>query len=242
MPANRPTVRAFESSRRFTWNAVVQQALGVGAESVVIAAFALMGYLEHRERGEAPVDEAVSFLAPFRQAAPPPSEERLSYVGLGGALLPSRGDLEVPADRGTRSVALAGDGVGTVNDQSSPQPETDSPRAMTEIEVDSTAALDPTAVGPEYPPDLMEAGIQGVVYAQFVVDSTGYADTLTLQVLERVQVQFVSAVRKALPRMKYKPAVFAGKRVSQLVQQAFVFRIQPATRDTLSSSSRLRAF
>ena len=36
------------------------------------------------------------------------------------------------------------------------------------------------------------------------------------------------AVRKALPRMKYKPAVFAGRRVSQLVQQAVVFRIPPA--------------
>jgi hypothetical protein len=28
--------------------------------------------------------------------------------------------------------------------------------------------------------------------------------------------------------MKYKAAMFAGRRVPQLVQQAFVFRIQPA--------------
>jgi hypothetical protein len=59
------------------------------------------------------------------------------------------------------------------------------------------------------------------------VDSTGYADTLTMQVLEKVDPQFVSAVRAALPRMKYKAAMFAGRRVNQLVQQAFVFRIQP---------------
>ncbi|NCW45658.1 MAG: hypothetical protein EBV77_09390 [Gemmatimonadaceae bacterium] len=108
------------------------------------------------------------------------------------------------------------------------QPESESPRAMTEIEVDSAAALDPSAVGPEYPPELMQAGVQGVVYAQFVVDSAGHADTLDLQVLEKVEPQFVVAVKHALPQMKYKPAVFAGRRVNQLVQQAFVFRIKPA--------------
>ncbi len=244
MPAKRPSMRAFESSRRFSWRAVVHQTIGLGAEGVVIGGLALMGYLEHRQHRPAPVDESVSFLAPFRKYAPAPSEERVRYVGIGGALQASRGDLEVPSDRGTRALALARQGVGAVQEPSAPQPESESPRPMTEIEVDSTAALDPTAAGPEYPADLMEQGIQGVVYAQFVVDSTGYADTLTMQVLEKVQGQFVAAVRKALPRMKYKPAVFAGKRVPQLVQQAFVFRIQPAGRaatDTSRTSASARA-
>jgi hypothetical protein len=70
--------------------------------------------------------------------------------------------------------------------------------------------------------------VQGIVYTQFIVDSVGRADTLTMEILEKVEPQFVAAVKQALPNMKYKPAVFAGRRVNQLVQQAFVFRIKPA--------------
>lgn len=226
----RVTVRAFESTRRFSWRALRQQVVGVSAELVIIGAFAVGGWLEHwaslRPANEA--DEGVSFYAPSRKAAPPPAEERLSFVGLGQASTASSGETAVPSDEGTKSIALSQGGDQLVTDPDQiPQPESNSPRAMTEIEVDSAAALDPSAVGPEYPPDLMKAGVQGVVYAQFVVDSIGMADTLSMQILQQVEPQFVVAVKNALPRMKYKPAVFAGHRVNQLVQQAFVFRIKP---------------
>ena len=49
MSAKRLSVRVFESSRRFTWSAVLQQALGVSVEGVLIGGLALMGYLEHRQ-------------------------------------------------------------------------------------------------------------------------------------------------------------------------------------------------
>lgn len=237
LQARRLTLRAFESTRRLSSrHTLVQQSVGISAEVLVLGAFAVMGWLEQRAKAiEPPADEAVSFLAPLRPSAPPPAEERLSFVGIGQSSVSSAGVNAVPSDHGRQPVALSQSGTELIAEEEQPQPESDSPRAMTEIEVDSTAALDPSAVGPEYPPDLMNAGVQGVVYAQFVVDSTGYADTLTLQVLEKVQPQFVASVKQALPRMKYKPAVFAGKRVSQLVQQAFVFRIQTAARDTMTA-------
>jgi hypothetical protein len=229
-PAPRLTLRAFESTRGLSWQAVVQQVVGLSAELVLLAGFIGLGWLEHRANADAPAaDESASFLAPLRRYAPPPAEERLSFIGLGSSTVSSGGDVAVPSDHGRRPVALAPNGSRLVTEEQQAQPESDSPRAMTEIEVDSTAALDPTAEGPVYPTDLMQAGVQGVVYAQFVVDSTGYADTLSMQVLDQVQPQFVQAVKHALPRMKYKPAVFAGRRVNQLVQQAFVFRIQPGT-------------
>ncbi|WP_306518380.1 energy transducer TonB [Gemmatimonas sp.] len=223
-------LRAFESTRRLSWRALPQQVVGVGAELAVIGVFLAAGWLERWAAARAPqaADEAVGFLAPFRRAAPPPSEERLSFVGLGDAASATNGDVALPRDDGTKAVALAQQGTRLITDDAVSQPESESPRAMTEIEVDSAAALDPSAVGPEYPPELMQAGVQGVVYAQFVVDSAGHADTLNLQVLEKVEPQFVVAVKHALPQMKYKPAVFAGRRVNQLVQQAFVFRIKPA--------------
>lgn len=233
MPASsssRLRFRAFESTRRLGWRAVTRQVVGVGAEGVVLGLFMTAGWLEQylASRGPQRPDEAVGFLAPFRRAAPPPSEERLQFLGLGGAANAANGVPELPRDNGTRSVALSQRGARLITSDEASQPQSDSPRALTEIEVDSVAALDPDAVGPEYPPDLMKAGVQGVVYTQFVVDSIGHADTLSLQVLERVEPQFIAAVKQALPNMKYKPAVFAGRRVNQLVQQAFVFRIKPA--------------
>ncbi|MCA2989327.1 MAG: energy transducer TonB [Gemmatimonas sp.] len=243
----RLTLRAFESTRRASWRALGQPSVGIGAEALILACFALAGWLEQRARAadQSRVDESVRFLAPFRRATPPPSQERLSFVGLDGAARSNTGQHAVPSDHGRQPVALAPAGSQRLEENQPVQPESDSPRAMTEIEVDSTAALDPTAEGPVYPPPLMQAGVQGVVYAQFVVDSTGYADTLTMQVLDKADPLFVQAVRNALPRMRYKAAVFAGRRVNQLVQQAFVFRIQPpgaARPDTASiASSRLEA-
>jgi len=230
MPMRRVVLSAFESSRRWSWSALWQQGLGVGFELVVIGGFVVGGYLEHLAN-PTPVNEDVSFLAPFQRYAPPPSEERLTYVGMGGPLAPRDGVDAEPVKDGTRSVAVKTQGGMPADESALASPASDSPRPMSEIEVDSTAALDPSAEGPQYPADLLQAGVQGVVYAQFVVDSTGYADTLTLKVLDKVDPGFVAAVRAALPRMKYRPAVFAGKRVSQLVEQAFAFRIQPPGAD-----------
>ena len=86
--------------------------------------------------------------------------------------------------------------------------------------------LDPSAEGPEYPPALLKAGVQGVVYARFVVDSVGHVDTASLVVLDKPNPEFVDAVRTALTKMKYRPAILHGRAVSQLVEQPFVFRIQ----------------
>jgi protein TonB len=227
---HRLTLRAFESTHRPTWQVLRQPLVGVSAELLMIGAFVAAGWLQQWMAASVPPppDTGVSFLAPFRRAAPPPAEERLSFVGLGASDLAAAGDVAAPRDDGRKAVALSPGGTRLITDDATNRSESDSPRAMTEIEVDSVAALDPTAVGPEYPPELMQAGVQGVVYAQFVVDSVGRADTLDLQVLETAEPQFVAAVKRALPQMKYKPAVFAGRRVNQLVQQAFVFRIKPA--------------
>lgn len=225
----RVVLRAFESARRPTWRALWQNVVGVGAELVIIGAFAGAGWLERWwALRQVTVDEGVAFIAPSRQAVPPPAEERLSFLGLGDALVASSGETAPPKDNGTKAVARTPGGNRLIaDDENLVQPESNTQRALTEIEVDSAAALDPSAVGPEYPPELMRAGVQGVVYAQFVVDSVGMADTLSLEVLQTVEPQFVVAVKNALPNMKYKPAMFAGRRVNQLVQQAFVFRIKP---------------
>ncbi len=171
------------------------------------------------------VDAIARFIAPPKQSAPAPVIERLSYVGLGLPVIAGAGEFKVPEPDGT--VPVAAKAASEVAVYEPPTPEVQSERPLTEIEVDSAAALDPTAVGPDYPMRMLEKNIEGVVLAQFVVDSLGRADTTTFILLGDAEPDFVLAVKTALPRMKYRPATLAGRSVSQLVQQPFGFRIRP---------------
>jgi TonB family protein len=98
--------------------------------------------------------------------------------------------------------------------------------ALTEIEVDSTVVRDPTSAAPEYPPLLLAAGVAGEVIARYVVDTLGTVDTLTYTVIESSRQEFVEAVRRALPGMRFRPAMQQGRLVRQWVEQVFHFRIQ----------------
>ena len=78
---------------------------------------------------------------------------------------------------------------------------------------------------PRYPDILKSAGVEGSVTAQFVVDTTGRVELNTFKVLKTSHALFESAVRSALPGMRFIPAEVGNKRVRQLVQQPFVFAI-----------------
>ena len=112
------------------------------------------------------------------------------------------------------SVPVAASTGGEAGFEEEPAPEVISERPLTEIEVDSAAALDPSAVGPDYPVRMLEKNIEGLVLAQFVVDSLGRADTTTFKLLEPAEPDFVMAVKTALPRMEYRPASLGGRSVS----------------------------
>lgn len=80
-------------------------------------------------------------------------------------------------------------------------------------------------LAPTYPRRLQEEGVGGRVVAQFVVDTTGRAEVGSLKAIEFTHREFVDAVREALPRMRYAPAQIGDRRVRQLVQQAFDFKM-----------------
>lgn len=103
--------------------------------------------------------------------------------------------------------------------------------AFTVLEVDSAIARDPESAAPEYPLYLLRQGIEGSASVRFVVDSTGLVDTLTYRVVRATHDDFAVAVRRALPFMHFRPAIQGGRRVRQLAEQTFSFRITP--RDTL---------
>ena len=83
---------------------------------------------------------------------------------------------------------------------------------------------DPSSDGPAYPDSLRQRLIEGWALAQFIVDTSGHADTTSLLV-ESDHPGFASAVHDALPRMRFVPAVEKGEHVPQLVMQRFIFRL-----------------
>lgn len=78
---------------------------------------------------------------------------------------------------------------------------------------------------PEYPSALRASGIEGTVGAEFVVTESGRADVSSLRIMSATNEAFAEAVRRALPRMRFRPARMGGRGVAQLVQQQFVFRL-----------------
>lgn len=98
-------------------------------------------------------------------------------------------------------------------------------RPFDAAEVDLPAAAIASTVRPEYPGALRSSGVEGQVIAQFVVDQSGRAQSSTARILSATNDLFAESVRRALPKMRFIPAKVAGRPVPQMVQQAFVFRL-----------------
>jgi TonB family protein len=95
-----------------------------------------------------------------------------------------------------------------------------------EFQVDTPATLRESAA-PRYPSAMKAAGISGEVSAQYVVDETGRIEMPTFKVLKSSGPEFTAAVKEVLPSWRLNPASIHGKKVKQLVQQAFEFGHPP---------------
>jgi len=112
------------------------------------------------------------------------------------------------------------------------QPLGGSDSVFTQLEVDSTVSRYPGSAAPAYPVDMLKQGVQGSVVTQYVVDTTGFADTTSLRILSTTHQQFAEAVRAALPYMRFSTAKVGSRRVRQLVEQEFSFKIEQAATQT----------
>jgi len=97
------------------------------------------------------------------------------------------------------------------------------------LDVDTAVVRSQNSAAPAYPLKLLEAHIVGSVSAQYVVDTTGFADTSSFRVLRSTHPEFVVAVREALPYMRFRPAKIGPLKVRQLVEQQFSFKITDTT-------------
>ncbi|MEO8194988.1 MAG: energy transducer TonB [Gemmatimonadales bacterium] len=94
-----------------------------------------------------------------------------------------------------------------------------------EFQVEKPVSQIPGTGAPRYPDALRSSGVEGEVQAQFVVTEDGRAETSTFKVLKATNDLFASAVRSALPNMRFYAAEVGGKKVKQLVQQSFQFKL-----------------
>lgn len=78
---------------------------------------------------------------------------------------------------------------------------------------------------PRYPEVLRNSGVEGQVTALFIVDEQGRAEESSVRFLRSDNRLFEEAVRVALRRMRFNPALAGGRKVRQLVQMPFVFTL-----------------
>jgi TonB family protein len=217
MPGPRFTL--LESARRPTVRPTTSAGLSVVAHGALVALAVVISSLAAGFT-EADAVSAARFLYPLLQTAPRPLQEQVRYVGLQAAPAPTQGPTvfaDVPLERRP----------AIENPEQAPSPVEQEPqRAMSELEVDSTAMRDPDSEGPVYPPEMLAKNIEGMALVRFTVGDDGVVELATIRIIMATDSAFALAARAALPRMKFRPAWFAGRPVAQLVEQAFTFRIQ----------------
>ena len=194
----------------------------------------------------APTDEAsatsgkdVVFFLPLLPKAPPATGVvDLQWLGAGVGDAP--GAAVADADEGEGFGKPVRDGGGremplAVEDQG---PPVDGSPVFLASELDVEVQRDPSSAGPIYPEPLRLTNTQGSVVAEWIVDTSGVADTSSLRIVSSTHPLFTDAVRTCLAGMRFQPAELSGQRVRQLVRQEFRFQLeQPvaATRDSVGA-------
>jgi periplasmic protein TonB len=97
--------------------------------------------------------------------------------------------------------------------------------AIDERNVDRAPRVLGNAPEPRYPATLRDAGVQGRVVVQFVVDTLGRAELDGLQVVESAHPQFLESVRVALARYRFTVGEAGGRKVRTRVQIPFDFTL-----------------
>ena len=180
--------------------------------------------------------EKVTFLVPMNHTtSPPPREESVKYLRVGEKAGSTGYEEKIVDKLATRQAPVVGKG----KEEGKPEEAaTDiDPNAVydtiaTAVDVDSTVTRFSDSAAPAYPPKLLDLKVEGGAYVQFVVDTLGMPDTLSFKVISATHPEFAQSVRDALPGMRFHPAILRSRKVPQLVEQPFMFKILAPTKPT----------
>jgi TonB family protein len=160
-------------------------------------------------------------------------QERVQWMALGVPTNPLGQFADVPTGRSELGQRAAADpldglklGIDSVSLPALPAIG-GSDSAFSILDVDSAVTRHPWSAAPAYPPGMLKQKVEGSVFVRYVVDTTGFADPSSFEVVRSTHDDFTAAVRTALPDMRFNPARIGRRRVRQLVEQEFSFRITP---------------
>jgi TonB family protein len=164
---------------------------------------------------------------PDREAHAFGSRESVQYIALASGAGAGVGPVSTEGTKIVRSEPTPTAGNRSADTTTTPPPVGDpkGDSVFTVLEVDSAAVRSLSSASPAYPLDLLKNHIEGTVKVRFIVDTTGFADTTSLEILNVTNEGFVKAVREALPYMRFSAAKIGTMKVRQLVEQPFTFRI-----------------
>ena len=194
-------------------------------------------------RNEKPKQEKIDFVETPKDEPPPPKEEPPPPPPPDVVVAPPppkgfqvlTAPVEIPdvipdidlSKKVTDEADFSGKGVagGVAKGVEGGKAVVQSDQPYFEFQVEKPVVPAPGSISPRYPDMLRQAGVEGEVLAQFVVDTTGKAEAGSLKILKSSHDMFVQSVKNALPQMKFIPAEVGGRKVKQLVQQPFTFSI-----------------
>jgi protein TonB len=134
------------------------------------------------------------------------------------SIVPIAGDPIVARPGDFTRVPMGGaDGAGT--------PLPSSGATFRADQVEKQVAVLPGGTPPRYPEALRMAGVEGQVIAVFVVDDQGHVEAGSISFVRSDNEQFEREVRATLRDMRFAPAEVGGRKVRQLVQMPFVFKL-----------------
>jgi protein TonB len=170
-----------------------------------------------------------------KEAPPPPPPKEVLKAPPPKGFQVLRAPVEIPikipeidlSKAVTNEADFSGKGVkgGIAKGVEGGTPQRVSDQPYFEFQVEKPVQQIPGTGTPRYPDALRSSGVEGEVQAQFVVNEDGKADVSTYKVLKATNDLFASAVRTALPQMRFYAAEVGGHKVKQLVQQSFQFKL-----------------
>jgi protein TonB len=114
-------------------------------------------------------------------------------------------------------------GLGKGTGEPTGAPSGDGPWSENLVE---RAALPLGQLRPRYPEALRAAGIGGSAVLRFVVDTLGRVERGTVEIVRATDPRFGEAAQQAVGGLRFRPAEARGRRVRQLVELPFEFRIE----------------
>jgi periplasmic protein TonB len=128
---------------------------------------------------------------------------------------------DVPVTIGAGTSSLPSTTAG--NDSSGIAPSGNTP--FLDLEVDVPASVLPGQRGPVYPEGLRMMGVEGRVFARFVIEKNGRVETEPT-IVSATAEQFSATVKRYLSSARYRPATKDAVPVRQLAEQEFVFTVR----------------